>query len=994
MYAKRLCNLLIQLGILALIIFPPVAFGAVQPQYIMYIRLIILCISIIWVVKAFIKGSCTHIATPLDIPIPVVFILSLINFFTSASPHSTEQSIFLFLYYVVLYFLVVQQLKTARRIIGLAFIIVLIGSGESLFGIFQYLQGAETILGVPTPNIGTVNATYMSHNHFAGFLILIIPIAFGLFIGASNLEKKFFLFLLIGLMGTAFVLTLSRGGFLSFFLASGVFLICFLLKKQFSSQKGTTLLWKLALLLLLLAGFITIYITWIGISPIAHRSLSETFFPTEETLEREIRLPLWKNALALVKESPILGSGLGTFQYVFRRYRPPKIPQNKQAYHAHNDYLELLIEMGFLGLCVVLWAFFRFLRYMLHGYFQHDDSVLTPLALGGLTSCTAMGVHSFFDFNLRLPANALLMTIIMAMSVAAIQLIQQRHTRSSSSRKSPSSKKQITLYHIDVSWKFLSGVICIIAVFALNFRSHLAMIYHRQANQAHYQGQLLEPIMLIAKAITIDPYDPMFRIRLAAIYLETGHRTPHSEKWYALAVQEYENVVALNRFNPEYYILLGQAYNILGMVPQAIQAYHNAINVDPHVSTYHEYLGRYYLSMNRVELAMNAYKEAVQVNPQKMPEILRFCKRYKLTYAEYQQLIPEDAEHRKSFAALLAQQGLWQESKAEYRNALEISDGQQKYYDAMLNACRSKHDDECLRTLWRELWEQNPQQLDFPVHIVESFVSQQMWEEAITLYQELLEEHPENSELHQRFAQLYQRRGDHANALQVYQKLLPLQQADATLYHKIAAIYRQQKDWNAAITVYQKALAAGLTQAAIYGNLGELYLQQSDEKKAIAMLDHAIQTGETRLAIYKKLEYLYQGRENESALDLLWATYILANKQKPDALFQLVQHYHASGEWLKAVTLSKELISQTPSNAAYRRFLADLYEQKKMLYEAITQWEKIVNTHTQNLEFKMYLATLYEKVNQRDYAKMQYRKILRIQSNHHQAKQRLTDLGG
>lgn len=991
---KNLCNLLIELGIISLIIFPPIVFGAVQPQYITYIQVIIFCIGIVWLVKAFIKGSMTYIPTPLDLPIFVLFILGILNFFTSVYPHNTEKSLFLFLYYVLLFFLGVRQLKTARRIIGLAFIIILIGSGESLFGLFQYLQGAKTILGVPTPNIGTLNATYMNHNHFAGFLILIIPIALGLFVGASNIEKKFFLFLLMSLMGTALVLTLSRGALLSFFLALGVFFVCLLLKEKGISQKVASL-WQYALLIVLLVAFIALYVGGIGISLIGHRSLTETFFPTKDILKYEIRLPLWKTALALVKESPVFGSGLGTFHYVFMRYRPTEIPQDKQAYHVHNDYLELLIEMGFPGLLVILWAILRFLRYMLRGYFRHRESILSPLVLGGLTSCTAMYIHSFFDFNLHLPANALLFSMVMAMSVAAVQLMIRGHTgRSSNSRKTPFLEKYTTAYRFKFSWKFMLGAVCIIGVLALSFRNNLAMIYYRRANLAHYQRQLLQPIVLYKKAIAIDSYDPLFRIRLAATYTDIGNRTPHAEKWYTLAIQEYKNAIGLNPYNPEYYTRLGKVYDTLGMVEETIEAFQHAIRVNPRVSMYYENLGRYYLSINRTESAMKVYKKGIQINPQRMSAILQFCKRYNQSYEEYQHLIPEDAESRKIFASLLAQQKSWRESKVEYRKAIELSGRQQEYYDAMLNACKTQRDYQCMRALWQELGAQDPSNFEFPVKIAESFVKQQMWDQAVKHYRKLLQEHPEHVQSYQRLAQLYQQQGRSDEALQAYEKLLTIQADNVAAYHNIAAIYRQRKDWNAAIKVYKNAIATGLTQAEIYSSLGELYLQSGNEQKALATFEQTIQAGETRIAVYKQLERMYQTQKNSVALDLLWETYILANKQNPEALLQLIQYYHANRKWLKAVTLSKELVANAPTNATYRKYLADLYEQKKMLHESIEQWEKIVRTHSGNIQYKLHLATLYEKVNQWDNAKTQYRGILRIQPNNQHAKQKISSLGG
>jgi tetratricopeptide (TPR) repeat protein/O-antigen ligase len=977
---KTFCNVLIEVGIISLIIFPPLVFGAIQFRYITYIQVMILAIGLVWAIKTFVKGSLTYTPTPFDLPILAFVVLGIINVWTSTYRHNTERELYLVFNYALLYFLVVQQLRTARRILGLAFIIVLIGSGESVFGLLQYLRGATTVLGYATPNIGTVNATYFSHNHFAGFLNMVIPVALGLGVGAANLEKKFFLFLLIGLMGSALILTLSRGGLLSFFLASGVFCCCLVFKKMSAGRQRSSL--RSVMLGMLLLVFCMIgYVKWIGISPIAHRSLLNTFFPTEESVQQEIRFAIWKNGLALVKEFPVLGSGLGTFEFVFLRYRPKELPDGMQAFHAHNDYLELLLETGFPGLLIVLWALVRFGRYVLRGYFQRSDPVLAPLALGGFTACTAMCIHSFFDFNLQIPANALLFFIVAAMTSATVQLITRDH-------------HERNTRHFDRSWLFVVGVVLVVGILLFNFRTNLAMRYFNQAKLAQYQNRPFDAIPFYQKAIAIDRDDPLFRTSLGELYNDLAKKAPHAEKWHRLAVQEYQRAIALNKYDATFYYALGWTYDALDRTTEAVQAFKTAIAYNPGWSFYHEQLGRYALSLGQIDPAIDAFHNALQINPRRMSDIVNACKQEKLSYQEYQHLVPDNAESHKMFAEFLAQQGDWENSKAEYNKAIELSGKQTKYYEAMLAACRAHHDYPCMRILWQELGAQDPQNLEFPMNIAESFVQQQLWDEAIKHYQTLLANDPDQIQIHQRLAQLYQQQGHTYEAIKEYTNIIDIQPDRLDSYHAIANLYRQKQLWNAAINIYEKALEHGLTQAVIYANLGDLYVQTGNENKAITLYDQAVRAGETRIIVYQALEQLYQTSKRKADVDLLWNTYIMTNKQHPDALFQLVTHYQNHGEWLKAVTLCKELIANAPTNAGYRKFLANLYEQKGMLFETIGQWEELVNMDANNITYHLYLAQLYERAAQVDNARMQYRTILRLQPNHQQAQQKLTNLGG
>ena len=64
------------------------------------------------------------------------------------------------------------------------------------------------------------------------------------------------------------------------------------------------------------------------------------------------RLFMYKNEIPLILDHPLLGSGPGTFIYAFTRYRPPQ--RTNFWNYAHNDYLQISSEMGFLGLTFFL----------------------------------------------------------------------------------------------------------------------------------------------------------------------------------------------------------------------------------------------------------------------------------------------------------------------------------------------------------------------------------------------------------------------------------------------------------------------------------------------------------------------------------------------------------------------------------------------------------------------------------------------------------------
>ena len=133
-----------------------------------------------------------------------------------------------------------------------------------------------------------------------------------------------------------------------------------------------------------------------------------------------IRLDLWHAAIEEWKSQPLVGTGSGTYLYYGRMFRTERMQQD--PINAHNDYLHLLGEYGAVGGALFLF----FLGTHLHGGWRNfqrlgpkrvvvsHNLLSTSLALnvGALGALAAYIVHSFVDFNLHIPANALLLAFV------------------------------------------------------------------------------------------------------------------------------------------------------------------------------------------------------------------------------------------------------------------------------------------------------------------------------------------------------------------------------------------------------------------------------------------------------------------------------------------------------------------------------------------------------------------------------------------------------
>ena len=138
------------------------------------------------------------------------------------------------------------------------------------------------------------------------------------------------------------------------------------------------------------------------------------------------RVHVWKDTIRIIKNYPLLGTGLGTFNAVYPYYK--SFPVRYRYPHAENDYLQLFAETGGMGISLLILLIFSFFSPIFR---------LNPLAVsgrrssrsppgkqrkyilsrrfliaGGSAALIALLFHSFFDFNLHIPANLLLFSAL------------------------------------------------------------------------------------------------------------------------------------------------------------------------------------------------------------------------------------------------------------------------------------------------------------------------------------------------------------------------------------------------------------------------------------------------------------------------------------------------------------------------------------------------------------------------------------------------------
>ena len=254
---------------------------------------------------------------------------------------------------------------------------------------------------------------YLNPAHLAGLLEVLGPLGLGITCW-SRWPKwgRVITGYVTGGCYLGLILTGSRGGYVSAFVSLLVFTFLSILV----SRAGGLALYRkigigslIALAIVLSAGFFLI----------SHNSSLDERFRKIAAVDIG-RVELWRAAIAQWKLQPLIGTGSGTYLYYGRQFRAETMQSDPVL--VHDEYLQLLCEYGLVGLI----AFGFFLAAHLHRGWRNfarlgphrvsaDGSLLgnrLALTIGALSALAACAVHSAVDFNMHIPANALLVPFL------------------------------------------------------------------------------------------------------------------------------------------------------------------------------------------------------------------------------------------------------------------------------------------------------------------------------------------------------------------------------------------------------------------------------------------------------------------------------------------------------------------------------------------------------------------------------------------------------
>ena len=308
----------------------------------------------------------------------------------------------------------------ARQII---WCIALVGIAYAAYGIAVFSAGNQTILWYDRwAYTNDLTSTFVSRSAFGAFagIALLVSLALMLHIAGRRAEgtsegqlsmiDRFdalpanFYILITGclVLATALVLSHSRGAVAVSALGIGAMLIAMILR-----QKDRR--WHLvsASIIIVVAGAIVLQLS-------GRVTLGRVLQLSEQGTGRDAIHSLTRRG---IDAAPVTGQGLDTFRHLYFRYRDMNIPWESPRYDkAHNTYLELVLELGWIGFSLLMGTVAIIVGTILVGIKRRRRDVMYPII--GLGTTVLIGTHSILDFSVQMPAIAVIYSAILGVAFA------------------------------------------------------------------------------------------------------------------------------------------------------------------------------------------------------------------------------------------------------------------------------------------------------------------------------------------------------------------------------------------------------------------------------------------------------------------------------------------------------------------------------------------------------------------------------------------------
>jgi len=580
---------------------------------------------------------------------------------------ATLQELFRFSSYLIFYILTVQLLSDYRRLRKVLLIVAGLAGVIAFLAILQKFSSPDKIYWFrDVPRNAKPFGPWISRNHFAGFMEMIIPLAIVLsmhyrphityqiplrerILSLFTLPRANLHLLLsfgVVLMAASLFASVSRGGILSCIMAM-LFLIG-LLALLNQGRRSLLAMTALALAALLLT-------TWLGWEPIISRfdrmvNQDGRFF--------DGRLLIWQDTLPMARDFWLTGAGFGSFQATYPIYNQG-FGGGAIVDHAHNDFIELITEGGVVAIILVGW----FLVAVFGGAWQQvrrrRDPFAALLFCGAVTGIVAIFFHSITDFNMHNAANGLYFFLLCGITISSAYSRRRWERRSTYLPPARAFSRYWAM--VSVTFVLVGGMLYNAGQFvgAHHYQS-IKDIYLNPRIPAERLATIRENAQ---KAVTADSLeaDYLFAITNLAAFLG------HNEE----AQAGYAKVLQLKPTSAAFTSRIGGYFETLDPAIAKI-CFDRVAQLDKFTADPIKFVAVRLLKNGDKEGGFPLLRQAFALEPNSLEEYLALLQVNNFGLAEMESILPERVGHFQKFAAYLARIGQKDKASLFYRKSMTL----------------------------------------------------------------------------------------------------------------------------------------------------------------------------------------------------------------------------------------------------------------------------------------------------------------------------------
>jgi len=528
----------------------------------------------------------------------VLFVLyTIVRWLTSPTEYFSRIEALEVVGYAAIFFTCRYGMVNRKYALLLLYLLVVLGAGEMFYG-YWLSNHLDFFLFGPAENLQLHYAprwlgTYGCPNHYGSLLVM----AFGATLALGSLSKlpwplRIVLFYLAIMMMVGVIYSASRGAWMAL-----IFSIIGLV--IFGIRNGTMKWWvPIAGAVVLAATCYFLFIT----SPIAkERWASTQDIFSGNNFQTYIRVELARDALIIAHGHPLFGTGPGTFVFVHPRYQDSTF--GYKAVLTHDDYLNCLDDYGLVGfsLAVVFVALvtLKFFRPLDIDHRWHDRVLVAT----GFAAWAAYVIHSWVDFNLHIPANAMMLFALTGLGLSRLK-VEESMTKHWSTLSLDRFGRGLgrglvvvsVIYGVEVGRTAMSDLIYEPAFAQMDVVAHSETILHAQDALAWDRGNANAWLLL----------GDIYRNK-AAIQSDMEGRLKDGQK----SMDAYKEALKANPLDDTIFARMGMAFDVMRRFPEAFFCYQQAVTEEPYNGQFWYRLGNHFWGRSMWAQAEEAYLKSM-----------------------------------------------------------------------------------------------------------------------------------------------------------------------------------------------------------------------------------------------------------------------------------------------------------------------------------------------------------------------------------------------